>query len=36
VKIIDLSPFWLPELAWDEKAFQYDQEFLDFVANFQK
>ena len=36
VKIIDLSPFWLPELAWDEKAFQYDQEFLDLVANFQK
>ena len=36
VKIIDLSPFWLPELAWDEKAFQYDQEFLDLVASFQK
>ena len=36
VKIIDLSPFWSPELAWDEKAFQYDQEFLDLVANFQK
>ena len=36
VKIIDLNLFWLPELAWDEKAFQYDQEFLDFVANFQK
>jgi hypothetical protein len=36
VKIIDLNPLWLPELAWDEKAFRYDQEFLDFVANFQK
>ena len=36
VKIIDLSPFWLPELAWDEKVFVYDQEFLDYVANFQK
>ena len=36
VKIIDLSPFWLPELAWDEKAFQYDQEFLDLVAKFKK
>jgi hypothetical protein len=36
VKITDLSPFWLPELAWDEKAFQYDQEFLDLVASFQK
>ena len=36
VKIIDLSPFWLPELAWDEKVFQYDQELLDIVANFQK
>ena len=36
VKIIDLSPFWLPELAWDEKAFQYDQEFLDLVTSFQK
>ena len=36
VKIIDSNPFWLPELAWDEKAFQYDQEFLDLVANFQK
>ena len=36
VKIIDLNPFWLPELAWDEKAFQYDQEFLDLVASFQK
>ena len=36
VKIIDLNPFWLPEIVWDEKAFQYEQEFLDFVANFQK
>jgi hypothetical protein len=36
VKIIDLNPFWLPELAWDEKVFVYDQEFLDYVANFQK
>ena len=36
VKIIDSSPFWLPELAWDEKAFQYDQEFLDLVAKFKK
>ena len=36
VKIIDLSPFWSPELAWDENVFVYDQEFLDYVANFQK
>ena len=36
VKIVDMNPFWLPELAWDEKVFQYDQEFLDLVANFQK
>ena len=36
VKIIDSNPFWLPELAWDEKVFVYDQEFLDYVANFQK
>ena len=36
VEIVDLNPFWKPDLNWDMDAFQYDEEFLDYVANFAK
>ena len=36
VRIVDMNPFWKPDLNWDMDAFQYTEEFLDYVADFGK